>query len=536
MNMLDEAIKRQPCLPRFLSHLYQRLTQDKLNLITGAGISFDAGVPLWHKLLERLASQSEELSQDLQKHKDSGLNPEYLGQILYHRHRNNWNEGVEADLRDATIENGWAEAIHDAIYQDVPDSIEKVLKSHPYLNQVTQFARKVPLVINFNFDDILSDALGYHNTSNPGVKNRSFTVTWHPPIVERQNTTTVYHVNGILPRVSLRKRSPKITFTEDSFSDALARSPDVSKEYLFLRFVQNTMLIVGHSLSDSSLKNYLRRNRDKSPANHHYMIYWIEKTDSLTMDQQADIFEANLELYNIITIFLTSKEINALFSVLNKDDRSVRDILESSDPEARSRFHYYIVGPVASGKSTLLEHLRCFNTFEEWTRPPPEIMYLSSDKLDESNQRKVDDFIYSELKEKNLRMDQAGIGIHFMDRAPLDLYAFSKNDDERKQKTCDLVEKVTRDKPLLNGSIVFLDADGSTLMKRNLRRGRLPGKAGGTDYLRKQAEALKEIYSPTYILECQNKEPSQVAKEVARHALLEPYSPLDLESILSKYS
>lgn len=536
MRFLEAPMARQPKLHRFLCHLYQRLEQHRLNLVTGAGISINAGVPSWYALLDRLAERSDALKADFQIHRKAGLNPEYLGQIIYHRLRKDCPESVAADMREATINHDWAKAIHEAIYKDVPDDIGSVLDKHPYLTELRDLAQKVPLVINFNFDDILADAVGHRLPAEKGAPARAFTVVWHPPLVDRAETTTIYHVNGVLPRVSLKKRSPQLTFTEDSFSDALARSPGVSGEYIFLRFVQNTMLIVGHSLNDTSLKSYLRKNRDKSPANHHYMIYWLDRPDSMSEQQRADIFDANLELYNLITIFLTSDEIKDVFALLNRDARDFRDALDNLGNDKRHRYHYYIVGPVASGKSSILEHLRCFNTYEEWTRPPPKEMYLSFDKLDDATSRNIDSFVYAELKEKNIRMHDAGVGFHFMDRAPLDLYAFSKDDDERKRKTTDLRQLVTRDKALQSGEIVFVNARGEALVKRNLGRGRLPEASGAVEYLTKQAKCLSDLYGPSIVVSTDDQTPGEVAKLVARHVLFGDYSPVDLGLIMDRYT
>ncbi|WP_374633665.1 SIR2 family protein [Ferrovibrio sp.] len=309
MDVLKKAVARQPKLPRFLCHLYQRLNLKRLNLVTGAGISVDAGVPNWHGLLDRLAADKSPLKADLGKHRDAGLSPEYLGQIIYHRFRSRHPETEHAELRVATIEHGWGAAIHKAIYKKVPSNINEVVKAHPYLGELRDLARKVPLVINFNFDDILSDAIGEQIKRESNPSGNAMSVTWQPPLTDRPDLTTIYHVNGILPRISLRKRSPHIIFTEDSFANAQARAPGTNAEYLFLRFVQNTMLLIGHSLADSSLKNYLRLNRDKSPANHHYMIFWIRSERDISKSRRQDIFEANLELYNLVTIFLTSSEI-----------------------------------------------------------------------------------------------------------------------------------------------------------------------------------------------------------------------------------
>jgi hypothetical protein len=501
--------------------------------VTGAGISIDAGVPDWHDLLDRLAAEEDALRTDLGEHRKAGLNPEYLGQIIYHRFKEACPVTEPADLRDATVEHGWGEAIHRAIYQNVPMTIGEVVEKHPYLAQLRDVARKVPLVINFNFDDILSDAIG--DQIKAGVAGNAVSVTWQPPLTDRAELTTIYHVNGILPRVSLRKRSPQLIFTEDSFADARARAPGVSAEYLFLRFVQNTMLLIGHSLADSSLKNYLRLNRDKSPANHHYMISWIEDDNDLSESRRKDIFQANLELYNLITIFLTSTEIQEFLDLLNQDERGFGERLDTLGDDRRWRYHYYIVGPVAAGKSTLLEQLRCFQTHEEWTRPPPREMYLASTNINDQEREIVDRFVFSELKEKNRRMHAAQAGFHFMDRAPLDLYAFSKSKAENPEKSKSLRSLVTRDQPLQKGEILFIEASPATLVRRNMARGRPPSDAGSEEYFVNQVSNLKKVYEPSFVLSTEQYSAGEVARRVARHVLFNEYRPTDLDKIIERY-
>ncbi|OHX37755.1 hypothetical protein BJL95_08115 [Methylomonas sp. LWB] len=536
MKHLRTAFERQPNLHRFLCHLYQRIAEKRLNLVTGAGISIDVGVPSWFGLLDRLSERSEELKVDIGFHRENGLNPEYLGQIIFHRIKNEPRSDVSSDLLEATVNRDWSNAIHEAIYKDLDKNITEILGRHPYLNDLCELAKKLSLVINFNFDDILAEAMNFVSEKEKSLSQRPFTVVYHPPLLDRSDATTIYHVNGVLPRENLKKRSPQLIFTEDSFADALARSPGISSEYIFLRFVQNTMLLIGHSLNDTSLKNYLRLNRDKCPANHHYMIYWLDKPDSLSAQQRNDLFEANLELYNLITIFLTSPEIKEVLELLNKkEERDFRDLIDDIVDEGCS-FNYYIVGPVAAGKSSVLEQLRCFHTYEEWTRLPPKEMYLSFDKLDDNEKEKVDNFVYGELKEKNIRISKAGVGFHFMDRAPLDLYAFSNDDKERKDKTKSIKSKVTRHQGFQRGEIIFVTAKGETLVKRNLGRGRLPSKSGEEGYLEQQSGFLKDLYNPNIIINTDNMMPGEAARKIARHVLLDEYSPIDLNKIMDKYS
>lgn len=534
MPRLSRALLRQPHLPRFLCHVYQRLRQNRLNLVTGAGISIDAKVPSWFGLLDRLAEITPELKTDLEAHKKAGLQPEYLGQILYHRHKGLEPNDVAPDIRKVATDYAWATAIHEALYRDVRPDIDEIVRHHPYLSELRNLARHVPLVINFNFDDLLADAIG-RQIAESGA-GRPLSVVWHPPLLERQDHTTIYHVNGIIPRVSLKKRSRELVFTEDSFADVAARSPGISAEYIFLRFVQNTMLLIGHSLGDSSLKNFLRRNRDKSPANHHYMIHWIESDDALSEGRRRDIFDANLELYNLITIFLTTSEIKEFLDVLNKDPRAFAELIEEFGDSYRHRYHYYIVGPVAAGKSSLLEHMRCFATHEEWTRPPPPEMYMSFEKLTDTQKAAVDSFVYGELKEKNRRLHDSDVGIFFMDRAPLDLYAFSESDDERIQKTKEIKKRVTRDRELHSGQIVFIWAEGHCLVTRNYGRGRPPETSGQAEYYDRQTAALRDIYKPVLEIQTDRKSVGEIAREVARHAIFGPYTPTNLTSIMSRYA
>jgi hypothetical protein len=531
MSHLAHAFQRQPALPKYIVHIFQRLQQKRLNLITGAGVSADAGIPMWHDLLTRLAECSDELATDVAFHKKAGLAPEYLGQIIYKRIQKYSRECEDTPER-IPANHGWAEAIHKAIYRDVVD-IETILQTHPYLRQLSKLMLGIPFSINFNFDDILSQALAWE-TSRRQIAS-SFSAEWRYPIVDRTEHVLIYHVNGLLPQISLKKRSPQLIFTETSFSDAIHRDDSACSDFLFLRFIQNTMLMIGCSLADASLKNFLRMNRDKRPASHHYMIYWIRSENALSSSQREDIFEANLELYNLFTIFLTSQELAEFIEILSLSERDFIDQIDSLGSDVRSHFHFYIVGPVAVGKSTLLENLRCFDTYEEWTRNPPPAMYKSFKHLSDEERRDVDNFIYAELKEKNRRLSKASVGYHFMDRGPLDLYAFSSDDDERREKTKKIRSVVCRTTPLLDAQIIFLSASGETLVNRNFSRGRKPSNSGDAAYLSNQECALRDTYKPTHIFNTEDSSAGEVARRIVRHVLSHEYSPTSLDSILSRY-
>ena len=162
-------------------------------------------------------------------------------------------------------------------------------------------------------------------------------------------------------------------------------------------------------------------------------------------------------------------------------------------------------------------------------------MYRSHKTLNKEQLEVVDNFIYGELKEKNIQMCDAGVGFHFMDRAPLDLYAFSSSEDDNKKKTQELENRVTRDKVFQSGEIVFLEAKGDTLVTRNLGRGREPDTAGTAKDFEEQSYKIKKIYEPSFVLSTEQEDSGHLAQRVARKALMGPYKVVDLSVIMDRH-
>ena len=72
-------------------------------------------------------------------------------------------------------------------------------------------------------------------------------------------------------------------------------------------------------------------------------------------------------------------------------------------------------------------------------------------------------------------------------------------------------------------------------MKRNYGRGRDPKDSGNEKYFNRQTKNLKDIYSPKVVIEAEDNKVGNIAKEIARHALLGDYTPIDLGNILERY-
>lgn len=499
---LEEASKSQPQIPVWLCHMWQRLDRRRLGLILGAGVSIDANLPTWKGLVERLTARFPAVEKTFDAHRNAGLQETYITQIAYALHQASVRgaaSGLPQQFAQYQVDSTWMQIVHEELYRDVASvSYDDILRRHTYLSSLGQLVCRTELTVNFNFDDLVDEAAINFARSRNKVQPE---IISRPKIETRRDASVIYHINGFLPREARRRRSEGLVFTEDAFADVLISPTLHDSDFLMSRFATTTFLLLGTSLNDNSLKNMLRAGMKRNPANHHYIIYWENPACLKTAEERKHIFDVNLDVYNLISIFLETQQIAELIDLLNEEDSGLfeADLVKFSQHPARRK--YYLVGSVVAGKSSNLEGLRCFSTFEEWSGRAPEKMYQDHMTLTTSERKEIDDWLYSQLRDKNDKMRRAGVGMHVMDRCFLDLCAFSKTDAENVEKLKELRARVCKHSgPLEAGQIIFLEADEHVLSDRQARRGKLRGVTMVIDYdgasLVKQSASLKAVYVP----------------------------------------
>lgn len=527
----------------------QRLDDGRLGFVLGAGASEQAGVPLWRDLIRRLFDNYG-TSGPPDAYKGDGYPATLIAQFIYNRFQSEEQSKLPPYERDPrmvsiAVRNTWYRKIHGAIYRDVPP-IAMVEEIHPYITELAHLVYKSPFCLTLNFDDILdrvcSSLRGRIGDRQPP------NVIWRPPVVGRPNAGIIYHVNGFLPQDIGAKGSEKIVLTEDSFASLLASPNPVETEYMMARVISNTILVVGASFDDPSLRNLFYAAARRNPAGFHYCLQHDETADSEDpmSDVRKDRRDLNRTMYNMVTYFLTKREISALIRMLNLGmDEFVQRINElSGETSSKTTYRYYVVGPVSSGKSSLIERLRNFRTYEEWGSPPLALMFKDPSTLTEEEREDVDDWVLTQLAYKDELMRTPKYGIHVMDRAPLDMFAFSTADgdppkDQNRTKAENLHKKLNR-RDVQSGEVIFLEASPETLFERQVRRGRGPEWLHESAYrqesLSLQTDSLRDIYAParrddtTYLSE------DEVARETAERLLFAPYKPSNLEEIRKRFA
>lgn len=543
-SKLSVAIARQPQLTRWICHLRQRLLQRRVSLLTGAGVTIDAGAPLWGGLVKDLADKIVGFSDTFNRHRAAGIADTTVTSFIHSRFIDDYVK-ARTDVPERyirlTAEVAWFQAIRDTIYADIPDTVAGVRKKHPYIETLAKFCLKCESTITFNFDDILDQVA----TDVTPLYGRPPKTMWSLPPIEKVNFPYIYHINGLLPQNKNKKASEKLIFTEDSFLQVLYGGGTINRTVLH-NFTNNTFLLAGVSLTDHSLKSILATNATQSPGSIHYIVHWMKDDDSLSSMQMDDISHANFELFSLVTIFLTSDQMKEFLELVqtgvqedgNQDllDENFRSKMRQHAGSAAVLSHkYYISGPVASGKSTLLENLRGFETLEEWPERTPAELYMDHKRLMPEQRVEVDKWVYRQLKVKNKHFVRSEPGIHVMDRAPLDLFAFSIDEAENSRKAGEIKDQVENDEKLSDGKVMLVVASPDVLVERQLRRGRLPTDKGGVSYdgvsLKSQTEQLLLTYPGAIVYSTDNCDAGALTRRALYEILYGDYSPIAMSTL-----
>jgi broad-specificity NMP kinase len=286
----------------------------------------------------------------------------------------------------------------------------------------------------------------------------------------------------------------------------------------------------------------LRSSAKRNPANHHFIIFHEKDGEPRSAEERAEIFDVNLNVYNLISIFLTTVEIKAFIEIINAANGDEFDKAMQGLVTSKIDRKYYLVGTIASGKSSVLDGLRCFTTYEEFGGRVPAAMYQDDRTLTSDEQKIVDDFLFPQLIKKNGNMIRMNSGIRITDRAYLDLFAFSKSaETEIKRKAVEMKNRLKHwGKPLESGHIFFLVASKESLKERLARRGTkrvVRGKVRfNTKALVQQEKELRTIYRvpPGVGIDTTDSTVGETARTIARIILLEKYDPFDFTARLDE--
>ena len=520
---------------RSIVHLRQALRVQRLGLALGAGVSLEVGFPAWSALLKGIDDQIKGLG--AKTHYDAKETSEPTqAQILFAAYREHIFRSdatlrtLEGVLQEAEVAARWRGVVHSVLYSSITDP-EAALDKHPYIRELAALAKRLRLVVNYNFDDMLERALAKNAKQQPDSRTVGYVTAWGPNFVVQDDRPVIYHPNGFLPYHLIDRGSDRVILTEEALSDQTLDLSIGAYQTLLDYFARCPVLLVGFSLSDPAQRALLRQAVRLSPGVVHYYVHWCGHTRP-TPEQQREIAESNFALFGIVTLFLDNEELRLLLElvVTLSDDEFKAEFFRARVPY---RYKYYVSGAVSVGKTTAISMLKGLAVVDEWLTPRLPLIARPSTSLSPDEKAQVDQWIMEQLRLKNQRFRNAEPGLHIMDRAPLDAFAFTPWTEVAAKAEMLWNEACAGgSEPFERGQLVLLKGRPDDLAVRQRWRGR----GGDNAYLGGQQNDLFNVYvggTPgAIVIDSGGLTPDVVARRIAKAIHFDAYEEFDFDGSL----
>ncbi|MBI4937776.1 MAG: SIR2 family protein [Nitrosomonadales bacterium] len=529
--------------PRAIVHLRHQVEEKRFGLVLGAGVASDFKIPQWKTLVAKLAASEEVDGKELLEGEVKEKSLPYKTEMLFQRFRDRTLKDIteESDLaKHSKITDKWLSLFAKYLYADVDPDFSKSLNEHPYFSSILPLVNQSHLTVNFNFDDFLERSIEIRK--RPEDKTRGYEVVTDPWPQFRRKAGVIYHPHGIVPDQTRRMELPtdRFVFSEAAYSAQYVGSRGHDTSFLLSHFARNTCLILGCSLEDE-LRNVLMRGAQINPGNYHYYVYYVgEGNSGLSEEQRTLIAETNFNVYNLITLFLTSKKIKALLDVINKDATPEQDFKDlGARAEANLKYIYYLTGALGVGKSTTTAQLRSLQVLDEWLEARPSVLAIPWEDLSDDERKNADNWIANQFHEKNNRLRNFDYCISSVDRPPLDPLVFTKEMDRPKKATT-LLDAICPDRKwnIEPGVVILLMGDEEVLSARVRTTGR---EKYTPEKIKEMQEDLRKVYlgaekvKGVHVIDTRHLSVLEVTKKVSEIIHRKPYETFDLMGSLLKY-
>jgi len=235
------------------------LRSGRLTLVCGAGLSVEAGIPVWNDLLLKLL---EKMMEKLAR--AHSLDVAKLTAVKFQKYAGTSSLILGKYLKNF-LKDDFPNEVRDVLYQSKPTTC-KLIEGVVQLSRPQRDGHALDSIINFNFDCLIEEQLEASGIPAKAIFSES--------ISHGSNTLPVYHVHGFLPRTGEIPHESALVFAEDAYHTQFLDAFSWSNLIQLNKLTQNVCLFIGVSLNDPNMRRLLdvawRKNPNKELG--HYMI------------------------------------------------------------------------------------------------------------------------------------------------------------------------------------------------------------------------------------------------------------------------
>lgn len=234
--------------------------EGNITLFLGAGVSIDAGLPTWDKLLQNLLIMEPHSVLKSEDYPALSVGT-FNSPIITARF-------ILSSIKDCNSSKNAGSLLESALYKDYDPQkksnlIEAIVDVCERINK--EGVRLVTSIVTFNYDDLVEEELSRRGIPNQSVYDSSRYDGDKIPVI---------HVHGILKR---NKINTLPVLSEESYHNLYENFNNWSNIEIVHALYRNTCIFIGLSLSDPNLRRLLESVRKKSEENKfHYAILPIK--------------------------------------------------------------------------------------------------------------------------------------------------------------------------------------------------------------------------------------------------------------------
>lgn len=244
----------------------KKLSELRLTLVCGAGVSSSIGLPDWNTLLGRMLNHAL-----LLKHND--FTDREMDKLM------SSSQLIVGNYLKILLGEKFDDVVATCLYEDSRANGDRAYTESALIKSIIELIRpkrnsgNVESVITFNFDSILEEFLTKYSIKHKAIyeEGSAFDADEIP----------IYHVHGYLPK-NEKIKTHNLVFSEDGYHTQFIDPYNWSNLIQLYKYMNNSCLFVGVSLADPNLRRILdiSKRKNETDGQKHFIIKKSPTKDS----------------------------------------------------------------------------------------------------------------------------------------------------------------------------------------------------------------------------------------------------------------